>query len=40
MKLFTIFSIASIVLCSSFTNESMKEALHENGEVYGWREEE
>jgi len=38
MKLLTLLSLTSIVLCSIFTNESMKEALHENAEVYGWRE--
>lgn len=38
MKIIVIFCVSAIVLCT--TNTNLEKALHDNGSIYGWREEE
>ncbi|CAK71133.1 unnamed protein product (macronuclear) [Paramecium tetraurelia] len=40
MKIFQILNLLSYVLCATFSSSSIGDALHENGSIYGWREEE
>lgn len=40
MKIIVILCVIAIVVCSEFSNMNLESALHENGSVYGWREDE
>ncbi|CAD8053866.1 unnamed protein product [Paramecium primaurelia] len=40
MKIIQILNLLTYALCATFSSTSLSDTLHENGSIYGWREDE